>query len=276
MKKILVIEDEAPARNLFVKLLQAVGYYTIGAENGLIGVQKAQEYFPDLIVCDIVMPQMDGYGVLKELRQNRALAVIPFIFLTARVYKADIRKGMELGADDYLTKPCTIEELMRAIAAQLEKQEVHRQWYAARCQPSPETLYADTAKAAEPQFIFPPIPHLREVFDFIETNYQKSITLHDVSQAVGYSRAYLTNLVANQTGQTVNRWIVQRRMAEARSLLRDTNQSVEQIAVAVGYQTICNFFRQFRQIHGQTPHAWRKAQQNQSVININKTIDSST
>ena len=108
MKKILVIEDEARTRNLFVKCLEAEGFYTIGAENGLVGIQQAQEKLPDLVICDIVMPQLDGYGVLTALRQNPVTAIIPFIFLTAKVFQADIRKGMELGADDYITKPCTV------------------------------------------------------------------------------------------------------------------------------------------------------------------------
>ncbi len=260
MKKILAIEDEARTRNLLLEFLAIEGYNTAGAENGSIGVQKAQEELPDLVICDIVMPQLDGYGVLKALRQNSATAIVPFIFLSDKVSQADIRKGMELGADDYLTKPCTLKELLQAIATQLQKQQIVRQWYATQFQSVPEPL--DAAKLDDPYAVFPSIPHLREVFDFIEANYHKSITLHDVSQAVGYSRAYLTNLVANQTGQTVNRWIVQRRMAEARLLLRNTNHSVEQIAAQVGYQTVCNFFRQFRQFHGNTPHAWRKENQN--------------
>jgi AraC-like DNA-binding protein len=108
--------------------------------------------------------------------------------------------------------------------------------------------------------IFPSHPQLREVFDFIEANYRQPITLCDVAEAVGYSPAYLTDLVRRQTGQTVNRWIIQRRMAEARSLLIETHQSVDSIAQAVGYFNAGHFFRQFRQYHSTTPQAWRKAQ----------------
>lgn len=260
MKKILVIEDEALNRDLFLESLNAEGFNTIGAENGLIGVQQAIDHLPDLVICDIMMPQLDGYGVLTTLRENPVTAMIPFIFLTAKATKAELRQGMDLGADDYLTKPSTLEELLGAIAARLQKQATLRQWYAAQPQQVPEPPSADTANfSTAPKSIFPSIPQLSEVFDFIEANYHQSITLCDVAAAVGYSRAYLTNLVGSLTGQTVNRWIVERRMAEARSLLRDTKQSVEQIATAVGYQNACHFFRQFRQYHGTTPHAWRKA-----------------
>lgn len=271
MKKILVIEDEARTRNLFLECLEAEGFYTIGAENGLIGVQLAQEELPDLVICDVVMPQLDGYGVLTTLRQDPFTAMIPLIFLTAKATRTELRKGMDLGADDYLTKPCTIEELLRAIAAQLEKQAALRQWYAAQSQQAPEPPPADTATfSATPKSIFPSCPQLSEVFDFIEANYHQPIILGDVAAAVGYSRAYLTNLVGTLTGQTVNRWIVERRMAEARSLLLQTDQSVEQIAAAVGYQNACHFFRQFRQHHGTTPYAWKKAHQTQLITKQNR------
>ena len=142
MKKILVIEDEARTRNLLLEFLAVEGYNTIEAENGSIGVQKAQEELPDLVICDIVMPQLDGYGVLTTLRQDPFTAMIPFIFLTAKATKASLRQGMELGADDYLTKPSTVEELLGAedevrtvgIAAQLEKQSTLRQWCAVESQ----------------------------------------------------------------------------------------------------------------------------------------------
>ena len=168
---------------------------------------------------------------------------------------------MELGADDYLTKPSTAEELLGAIAARLEKQAAIRQWCAVESQRVLAPPPADTAKpAAAPQSIFPSDPQLSEVFHFIEANYHQPITLCDVAQAVGYSPAYLTDLVRRQTGQTVNRWIVKRRMAQTCSLLLLTDQSVAQIAEAVGYQNAGHFFRQFRQYHGTTPQAWRNAQ----------------
>jgi CheY-like chemotaxis protein len=116
MKKILVIEDEAQTRYIFLECLQAEGFDAIGSENGLVGVQRAQEQLPDLVICDIMMPELDGYGVLAQLRQNSVTATMPFIFLTAKTAEAERRKAIELGADDYLTKPCTVEDLLRAIA----------------------------------------------------------------------------------------------------------------------------------------------------------------
>ena len=203
MKKILMIEDEAQTRNLFLESLEAEGFYTIGAENGLVGVQRAQDELPDLVICDIGMPQLDGYGVLSRLRQDPSSAIIPFIFLSGKVTQADIRLGMELGADDYLTKPCTVEQLLRAIAARLEKQAALKRWWAFESDQVPDLPLTNTEKPVAPQPILPstPTPLLSEVFNFIETNYHQSITLHNVAKAVGYSPAYLTDLVKRQTGQ---------------------------------------------------------------------------
>lgn len=258
MKKFLVIEDTAPTRNLFLECLEAEGFYTIGAENGLVGVQRAQEHLPDLIICDIKMPELDGYGVLTKLRQDPATAIIPFIFVTGMGTRADLRLGMELGADDYLTKPFTVEELLGAISARLSKQAALNRWFAAETQQVPP-LPTDTASIAATPSIFPCCPQMAEVFRFIEANYHQPIALSDIAQAVGYSPAYLTNLVRKQTGQSVHRWVVKRRMASARSLLLETEQAVNQIAAAVGYQDACHFSRHFRQLYGTSPQAWRSA-----------------
>jgi len=260
MKKILVIEDEAQTREIFLECLEAEGFDAISAENGHIGVQRAKEQLPDLVICDILMPELDGYGVLSTLRQDPVTAIIPFIFLTAKATKAELRQGMDLGADDYLTKPSTAEELLGAIAARLEKQAALRQWCAVESQRISEPPPADTAKPAASESIFPVCPLLSEVFHFIEANYHQSITLKDVAKAARYSPAYLTDLVRRQTGKTVNHWIIERRMAQACSLLRETDQSVDGIAEAVGYQNAGHFFRQFRQHHETTPQAWRNAQ----------------
>lgn len=122
---ILVIEDEDSIRELIVTLLIAEDYQVLEAENGQIGVGIAIENRPDLIICDIMMPGMDGYGVLEILQADPETETIPFIFLTAKGTKENIRQGMNLGADDYLTKPFTTYELLDAIKTRLRK---HRSW----------------------------------------------------------------------------------------------------------------------------------------------------
>lgn len=256
-KTILVIEDDAITRNLFLDGLEAEGFVTIGAENGQVGIQQAEEHLPDLVICDLIMPVMDGYSVLTKLRHNPLTAVTPFIFLTASNSKASMRKGMELGADDFLSKPVTVDELLKAILIRLEKQSLLRAWYSNISEDVSE-LPATSAKS---ELIFPNISHLKKVFDYIEAHYHQGITLSDVAEAVGYSPAYLTNQVSKQTGRSVNTWIVKRRMAAACSLLKNTNLTIEEIATKIGYQSVCHFSRQFSQHHHLSPKIWRKQHQ---------------
>jgi len=122
-KTILVVEDSDDLRKDVIEMLKMEGYTTSGAENGAVGVQMARKLMPDLIVCDIMMPELDGYGVLETLRKDAGTSAIPFIFLTAKTEHIDQRHGMVLGADDFLTKPFMADELLESIAAQLKKRE---------------------------------------------------------------------------------------------------------------------------------------------------------
>lgn len=124
MKTILVIEDERFIRESICDVLELEGYQTLAAANGLVGIELAQTRRPDLILCDVTMPEMDGYEVLSILQKNEATNAIPFVFLTAKTTRADLRRGMNLGADDYLVKPCTAAELLNAINTRFEKQAV--------------------------------------------------------------------------------------------------------------------------------------------------------
>ncbi|MFN8577132.1 MAG: response regulator [Candidatus Sericytochromatia bacterium] len=123
MKKIMVVEDTKSVREELVTILEFEDFEVIEAENGMMGLEYAQKFLPDLIVCDVLMPELDGFGLLKLLREEPATENTPFIFLTAKAAKEDLRGGMELGADDYLTKPFTPEELLSAIRTRLNKHE---------------------------------------------------------------------------------------------------------------------------------------------------------
>jgi len=129
MNKILLIEDNAELRENTSEILSLASYSVISAENGKAGVDMAIREKPDLIVCDIMMPELDGYGVLQILSKNDVTSHIPFIFLTARTDKTDIRKGMNLGADDYLIKPFDDTELLTAIETRLRKREFRTKEY---------------------------------------------------------------------------------------------------------------------------------------------------
>src|SRR6266581_6507340 len=126
--KVLVIDDTAEIRLIISESLKIYGFTTLTADDGVKGIEVAREHRPDLIICDINMPNLDGYATLTAIRQNESTATTPFIFLSGATEKPNVRRGMELGADDYLTKPFTHKELVTAVNARLVKQaEVHRQ-----------------------------------------------------------------------------------------------------------------------------------------------------
>ncbi|HMS69014.1 MAG TPA: response regulator [Saprospiraceae bacterium] len=122
-KKILVIEDNYEVRDNLCEILELTGYEVVSAENGVVGVRHAMSESPDLILCDVMMPELDGYGVLKILNSNPKLMDIPFMFLTAKAEKTDFRRGMSLGADDYITKPFDDVDLLEAIESRLKKSQ---------------------------------------------------------------------------------------------------------------------------------------------------------
>ena len=130
MKKILVIEDQIDVRENIDAILELEGYQVVMAEDGEIGVEMATLHQPDLILCDVMMPKLDGFGVVQALRQNPITSTIPLIFLTAKADRLSLRQGMDLGADDYLTKPFTLDELINAVIGKsvgfiLETKTIH-------------------------------------------------------------------------------------------------------------------------------------------------------
>jgi DNA-binding response OmpR family regulator/two-component sensor histidine kinase len=124
MVTILIIEDENQIRENIREILHLFDFDTLVAENGLVGLEIVKDQHPDLVLCDLMMPELDGYGVLHHLRQDSYTATIPLIFLTAKSEWSDLRRGMELGADDYLIKPFQPDELLQAIITRLEKQSI--------------------------------------------------------------------------------------------------------------------------------------------------------
>jgi len=134
MQTILVIEDNKDVRENTAEILELANYKVLQAENGKIGVELAQNGKPDLIICDIMMPVLDGYGVIHLLNKNADTASIPFIFLTAKSERSDLRKGMEMGADDYISKPFDDIELLNAVESRLKKNEVLKAEYSQNVQ----------------------------------------------------------------------------------------------------------------------------------------------
>ncbi|UWY27033.1 response regulator [Flavobacterium sp. TR2] len=142
MNKVLIIEDNDNIRENVVEILELSGYEVFSAENGKKGVELALKTIPDIVLCDIMMPELDGYGVVHILHKNPQTLAIPIIFLTAKAERADLRKGMEFGVDDYLTKPFDDLELLKAIEARLKKKEAYQLFFGQ----TPENLDAIISK----------------------------------------------------------------------------------------------------------------------------------
>jgi diguanylate cyclase (GGDEF)-like protein len=141
MNTILIIEDEPQIRKNIQQILNLEGFSTMTAEDGLKGLDMAEKHQPDMIICDVMMPNLDGYGLIKALRQKPLTADIPFIFLTAKAENGDLRQGMELGADDYLIKPFKADELIRAISTRFEKRQVLTQRYKTQIEQMESEIY---------------------------------------------------------------------------------------------------------------------------------------
>jgi DNA-binding response OmpR family regulator len=150
-KTVLVIEDSSDVRSLISDMLEMSGFDSILAENGLIGVEMARLHRPDLILCDVRMPELDGYGTLEALRKDEATASLPFIFLTGLCDEGQMRQGMDLGADDYITKPFTVAELICAVNARLEKQERIMRQPEGPAEEKMETLQENSGHALPPE-----------------------------------------------------------------------------------------------------------------------------
>lgn len=152
MKKILVIEDEAETLENLVLMLEMEGFKPLSASNGRKGVAVAKRELPAVILCDVTMPEMDGYSVLESLRADDTTVSIPFIFLTAKGDKKDLRLGMNLGADDYLTKPASAEDVLSAINARLDRHNEKEQAAIAKVDVKPDFA---SAKPLEPLGLTP-------------------------------------------------------------------------------------------------------------------------
>jgi AraC-like DNA-binding protein/CheY-like chemotaxis protein len=271
MTRILIIENEVKESSFLRKNLEAEVFDSFNSKESLVSIKQAGEPFAnDCVIYEIKMPEVNACGFIRVLHQGSVTATIPFSSLNDQTSKLEQRKDINSTTDKYLNKSSELEKLLKKICelkelclhtSQRSKQSIlNQQWGATQSQQILEPPPTKTAQSIDAKLRFANDPLLSQVFQFIDHNYHLGITLCDVAPAVGYSGAYLTDLVRRQTGKTVNDWIIDRRMVAARKLLLETNQSANQVALAVGYQHEGHFFRQFRQHHGTTPQAWRKIQ----------------
>lgn len=194
METILVIDDEAPLRQLIMAALRHKGFNLLEAENGNVGVQLAKAQLPDLILCDVMMPKMDGYATLHALRQDTLTAAIPCILMTGRPDSAGMRQGMTMGADDYLAKPFTIDELQNSVEARLRKQKALKELA--------EKKLADLRSSislALPHELFTPLSGIigfAEIISMDSTSLQPN-EIAEIGRAIHVSAKRLYRLIEN-------------------------------------------------------------------------------
>ena len=188
MSKILVIEDEPQVLSNIEEILQMEGFEVLKARDGQIGLTLAQEKAPDLIVCDVMMPKLNGYQVLEQLRQTETTATLPLIFLTAKAEDYNLRRGMNLGADDYITKPFIPSELVQSVRSRLNHQSDHRQ----QLQRHIEQLVSNLVLAL-PQEFNTPLNDLMGLAQLLREDH-KTLLPQEIEQMAGQIEAYSRDL----------------------------------------------------------------------------------
>ncbi|MEM9540941.1 MAG: response regulator [Cyanobacteria bacterium P01_E01_bin.42] len=194
MYKVLVIEDEDFVRSNVREILELSDFQPLAACNGAEGVEMAFQHQPDLIICDVMMPKLDGHGVLKRLREDEKTATTPFIFLTAKAERMDLRQGMKLGADDYLTKPFTPEELIESVTMRLQKQTALQ----ARSQEEIETLRNNLLRSLPHELNTP----LNAIIGFssllkVDSDIIEPDEIREIAESLEYSGRRLHQLAQN-------------------------------------------------------------------------------
>ena len=194
MSKILVIEDEESIRELITDILENEGYEVASAEDGPHGIALVEQFLPDLILCDIMMPDISGYDVLNQVRQLPAIEATPFVFLTAKASRSDQRHGMELGADDYLSKPFTRVELLKAVNARLEKKAAVRKHYQRKI----EELRQNMARAM-PHELLTPLNGLIGLADILKYEHEviEPESLSEIADGISSSARRLHRVISN-------------------------------------------------------------------------------
>ena len=231
MKKILVIEDEMQIRNDIMKTLELCNYEVYGAPNGKAGLQVSLEQIPDLIISDIMMPELNGYELLNELQKYKETAHIPFLFLSAKSDKTDIREGMKLGADDFLTKPFDIDELIEAVEARLKRKERSEQKYMAKFEDLRENL-----RRTLPHEIRTPMGVILGFTDFLIKSYDTSSPeeAQEMLTNIKSSAERLNNLFENYL-LYANLEIIASNEEEMKKLLQQTTISPEKVIKSVAH-----------------------------------------
>lgn len=236
--RILVAEDDPDLRANLAEWLEDSGYFVRAAADGKEAMAIAGEQDFEVVVTDLKMPEADGLELLEFFKATQPAAAVIFFSGQATVQDA-IQALREWGGFDFLQKPVEMEVLTSIIERAIARRDPEPQ------SPVPEPVSAPLSAFAE------------RALQVIAARFAEPVGLSELSRELGYSAAYLTNTLRRETGKTVLQWIIHHRMEEAKRLMGETDWSGQRIAEAVGYANYSHFLRQFRQLHGVPPTAWR-------------------
>lgn len=244
MTKILVIEDEGDVREIILDILHEENYSVQGAENGHVGIQLATEMVPDLIICDVMMPRMDGFQLVKQLKSTNHTAHLSIIMLTARADRADKLKTLAMGVNDYLLKPFDEEELLAKV------QLVFKDHHLPQSRPE-ATAHPGKTLAHEQQFL----THAREAVNqaLSDTTYGVS----DLASTLHLSTRQLHRKLKSSTGMSPLQFIKEIRLQQARTLLENgASETVAEVMYAVGFQKSNYFAKVYKERFGKLPSSY--------------------
>jgi YesN/AraC family two-component response regulator len=251
---VLVIDDDEDVQANLSTWLQAAGHEVTIVGTGEAGIEATSQVRFDVVLSELKLPGIDGVQMLRQLRDQQKS--VPVVFFSGQATATDIIRALrEYGGFDFLIKPLAdLSKITLVIErAVTSKMAVHTH--------PPDEVSSQDAQGGEPL--------IRQVLALIEAQFRETIGLSEISLQLGYSPAYLTNLLQRETGRTIQQWIIRHRLEFAEQLLRTTDWSVVRIASEVGYASQTHFGRQFRHFSGMSPSAWRKHR----ALEENRPID---
>ncbi|MEZ4851209.1 MAG: response regulator, partial [Bacteroidia bacterium] len=242
--RVLIVEDNPDVRKYLQEQLEGLGYQVIAAEDGLIGLDKAKEHLPDLIISDVMMPNLDGFGFAKGIREDEKTSHIPLIMLTAKASEESRITGLETGVDDYLTKPFNRRELKARVANLIQQRKQLQQKFSTSLQIKPSEV-----SAVPMDQVF-----LKKVIDTIEENMgNENLDLTMLSEAAGMSATHLNRKLNALIGQSGAKLIRSMRMQRAADLIKSKSMNLAEVGFSVGINEAANFTRMFKRQFGVTP-----------------------
>ncbi|GAA4455262.1 hypothetical protein GCM10023189_22910 [Nibrella saemangeumensis] len=250
-KLLLIIDDNADIR-AYLRSIFAPEYRIMEAEDGLDGLEKASALLPDLVICDLMMPRLDGFGFCRSLKTQEATSHIPVVMLTARANEENRIEGFDLGADDYLTKPFNRREIQARVRNLLQQRQRLYEWFTTRLPRTAVPVIPPAPLTAEQQFI-------DRLTALVEVHLDEpAFSVEALAEAANLSRMQLHRKLKALTNTPATDFIRNIRLARAAELLREGDQSVTQIAYAVGFDSLSYFAKVFQERYGKLPSQYRK------------------